>query len=175
MKKGLVLFTLVSVLSVIPAAALDYGIRGEAGVDLSFVNVYPYQDVTFKLENENRIGFEAGLRVMENFKFEPHLYVNPLVQFDLKNWYIGGGLMFPSTFAEADDLLWFARTGFIFGNFQFGPGRADIDLGFEISPTVYIHDDEDDPAGSIVGTLFGSIFNIPKLNIGFSYYFPIKK
>ena len=50
-----------------------------------------------------------------------------------------------------------------------------IDLGFELSPTIYIEENADNAAGAIVGTFFGTLFNIPKINVGFSYYFPIKK
>ena len=175
MKKSLFLFAFISALSVAPLSALDFGIRGELGTDISLVNIYTYQDVTFKLENDSRIGFEAGVRVMENYSFSPYLYVNPMIQFDLKNWYLGGGLMFASDTQYSDDLLWFARTGFIFGNFEFGPGRGDIDLGFEVSPTVYIDDDEDDELSNSMGSIFGTIFNIFKINVGFSYYFPLKK
>ncbi|MBB5218767.1 hypothetical protein HNP77_001136 [Treponema rectale] len=171
-KKFFILAFLVS-LAAVNSYAYDFGFRAEAGVDVSLMNFYTYEDVSFKIQSDNRVGFEAGVRLMENYRYVPHLYTNPFIQLDVKNWYLGGGLMLPSTLQDSSDILWFARTGVMVGNWNIGRGTAAIDIGFEISPTVYIAD-TDDGLGDVLGTFFGTLFNIPKLNIGFSYYFPMK-
>ncbi|MCR5217283.1 hypothetical protein [Treponema sp.] len=174
MNKKIFILSFIAAFFLGNAHAYDFGFRAEAGVDFSFVNVYTYEDLSFKIESDERIGVEAGVRLMENYAFVPHLYTNPFIQFDVKNWYLGGGLMLPSDMQGTSDLLWFVRTGFMVGNWQMGRGTGAIDIGFELSPTIYKDDSEDD-GGAIIASVFGTIFNIPKLNIGFSYYFPLKK
>ena len=51
--------------------AYDFGFRAEAGVDVSLMNFYTYEDVSFKIQNDNRLGFEAGVRLMENYCYVP--------------------------------------------------------------------------------------------------------
>ena len=128
MKKKILSLLLLGA-SMLPLSAYDLGLSFDAGVDTSIINLYTYQNVTFKIQSDGRIGAEAGVRVLENYSFVPHFYFNPFVQFDLRYWYIGGGLMFPSDMSSSDDLLWFVRSGFLIGNWGIGPGKGSIDLG----------------------------------------------
>ncbi len=171
-KKLTVAALFAAVLS-LPAFSFDYGINFNAGLDASLINIYPYENITFKIETDSSIGFEAGVRFLENFSFVPHFYTNPYIQFDAGHWYLGGGLMFPSDWSADDELLWFARTGFLVGNWDIGRGKGNIDIGLEISPTVYIVDESEDDLGNAFGTLFGTLFNIFKVNLGFSWYLPL--
>lgn len=156
----------------LPAFSFDYGINFNAGLDASLINIYPYENITFKIEADNSVGVEAGVRLLENFGFVPHFYANPYIQFDAGHWYLGGGLMFPTDWSPDDELLWFVRTGFLFGNWDIGRGKGNIDLGLELSPTVYIVDDAEDQLGSAIGSVFLTLFNIFKVNLGFSWYLP---
>lgn len=158
--------------SFLPLSAFDYGLNFNAGIDTSIINLYLYQNVTFKIQSEEKTGAEVGLRVLENASFSPHFYFNPFIQFDLSHWYVGGGLMLPSNMASSDDLLWFVRTGVLFGNWDMGSGKGDIDIGLELSPTIYIDEDAKDLGGALA-SIFGTIFNLVKLNVGFTWYLPL--
>ena len=171
-KKLTVTALLAAVLS-LPAFSFDYGINLNAGLAQSWINSYPYQNVTFKIETDSSLGVEAGMRFLENFSFVPHFYANPYIQLDAGHWYIGGGLMFPSDWSSDDEFLWFARTGFLVGNWDIGPGKGNIDFGLELSPTVYIVEDAENQLGNAIGTAFLTLFNIFKVNLGFSWYLPL--
>lgn len=170
MKKRFLLSFVLTTFFILPLSALEHGPVVSVGVQ-GPVNVYPYESVAYKLMWED-FGIDFGLTILENpiykcplFSFEPGLNIY------FGNFYIGGGL-FITNYNELQ-VQYYARLGGIIGNWDLGPGKAGIDLGLSASPTVIVIDDEESAIGSAVGTVFATIFNIIKLNVGFTYYIPI--
>lgn len=81
--------------------------------------------------------------------------------------------MFNNSMDSIDETSWFVRTGATFGNWSIGPGIGNIDIGLELSPTIFTDSSEEDALASIFISLFGSVINTFKLNVGFDWYLPL--
>lgn len=172
MKKRLILSALLASLFIMPVCAVEHGPTFGAGF-VGIVKPYVYESAAYKIQWE-KVGVDLGIRVLENIVYnpaEPFISLEPCVNIYFGNFYLGGGLFFAS---GLENFAGFFRTGYILGDWDWGPGKGGIDIGLEASPTVYVVDSDDDNAASeIIGTIFLSIFNICKFNIGVTYYIPL--
>ncbi len=172
MKKTLVIISILLILVITPAAALDFGVNFNAGVRPSMINVYTYQNVAFRMEFTESFGMEAGLDVMENYVYSPYFYFSPMLSLYFEGFYLAGGATFNSAMTSPSETAFYFETGFRFGDWQLGPGIGNVDVGFNFSPTVY-NADTGDGVSDMISSVFGTIFNLFKLKIGFSWYLPL--
>ena len=72
------------------------------------------------------------------------------------------------------DIIYQFRAGTTFGNWEWGKGYGGMDVGLELSPTfVSVAQDENTSAlGAALSSIFLTIFNMLKLNIGVTWYVP---
>lgn len=175
MKKRLLISLLTAIFFVLPASALDHG--PVFGTSLSgSIKPFANESVGYKLQWDN-FALDMGLKVEENLicnPQEPIVYLAPTINLyfggDSAKYYLGGGLFFLPT-AEMQ-MLGYVRTGCEFGNWQWGPGIGNMDIGIELSPTVFIPESEN-AWGTFVGTLVGTFLNFFKLEVGVTYMLPL--
>ena len=172
MKKTFILIGIILGLVIVPAAAMDIGVNFNAGVRASLVNPYVYENVAFRMEFNDTFGAEVGIDLMENFVSSPYFYFSPMLSLYAGGFYIAGGLMFNSAMSTIEDMSFYAEMGWRFFDWQMGPGIGKLDVGLNISPTVYLTD-SGDGLGDAIGSTFLTIMNILKLKVGFSWYLPI--
>lgn len=172
MKKRFILSALLVSLFIMPVCAVEHGPTFGAGF-VGMIKPYAYESVAYRIQSE-KLGVDVGVRVLENIIYnpaEPFVSIEPCVNIFFGNFYIGGGLFIAPPMSE---IAGFFRTGYILGDWDWGPGKGGLDIGLELSPTVYVVDsDDDNVASEIIGTIFLSIFNICKFNIGVTYYIPL--
>lgn len=175
-KKSIALATLLfSVLA--PIFANEHGFKFETGALSSIMlKPYVYEQVGYSYKWDS--GFFAGgdIRFLENIipssKEEPIVHFMCGPTFGYKNFYLSGGAFFYNNMTSIKDTYFYARTGISFSPWQWGKGNGGMDIGLEISPTLYIPDSEDELEAGL-GALFGSLFNLIKLNVGVTYYLPL--
>ena len=175
-KRLLILFTVIS-LSAMPLAAVEYGVVLGAGLDSSFVHIYPYESAAFKTSFNDIFSVDVGIRVLDNFSKDtnaPLFFFMPTINFTIWHFYIGGGLCMSGKTQYDYDVIFQLRTGSTFGNWKWGEGYGGMDVGIEISPTIVtVSQDEDTTAaGAAIGSVILSMFNMLKLNIGVTWYIP---
>ncbi len=150
------------------------------GVDFcsSLIKWYLAENISYKYGFRNGIGLSAGVRVMENIikaSNEPLIYVTPFADFWYKHWYFGGGAIMDTTFSTKP--TFFVHTGWNLGQWQCGLGRIGINIGLELSPTVVLLETEGEDVGSGLGaalaSAFGTIINVPKINLGVAWLLPL--
>ena len=170
MKKTFILSLVILLFCAVSVSALEYGVNFNAGIKQSVVNTFLYQDVTFRLEFNDKCGADIGVDMMENFQCAPYFYIAPMLSLYAGHAYLSGGIfLYPDFY---DEIPFFAEIGGTFGNWQIGPGIGNIDVGFNISTTVYTSN-TGDGLGDALASIFGTLFNIPKLKIGFEWYLPL--
>lgn len=178
MKKTAVISLVILLFCAVSVSALEYGVNFNAGMKHNFLNPFIYQDVTFRLEFNDKCGLDVGVDMMENFKCAPYFYLSPMLSLYAGHVYLGGGILYVPDYY--DQISFFGELGFTFGRWQIGPGIGNIDIGFNISPTFYKSDKEpqsDNLIGQIIESIVlnggGFLFNMPKLKIGFEWYLPL--
>ena len=170
MKKTAVISLVILLFCAVAVSALEYGVNFNAGIKQSVVNTFLYQDVTFRLEFNDKCGADIGLEMMENFQCEPYFYLAPMLSLYAGHAYLGGGIfVYPDFY---DGIPFFAELGGTFGNWQIGPGVGNIDIGFNVSTTVFTSN-TGGGLGDALASIFGTLLNLPKLKIGFEWYLPL--
>lgn len=177
-KKSIVLATLLfSVLA--PIFANEHGFKfGLGGLSSIMLKPYTYEQVGYSYKWDS--GFFAGgdIRFLENIipssKEEPivHFMFGPT--FGYKNFYLSGGAFFfiHNNTVSIEEISFYVRTGASFSPWQWGKGKGGMDIGLEFSPTLYIPNSESGLESGLV-VLFGTLFNLIKLNVGVTYYLPL--
>jgi len=176
MKKRFCLTLLVLGLFAAPLSAYEQGIRLDGGVEVSCLGMpFLYEEVAYKFASDEGFGFSVGARITEDLLFPKDLkflYASPYLQLDLNNYYLAAGITISSGLMSADGVLPFVKTGVIFGDFDWGPGKGNIDIGCDFTPTMlWSVIDEGDPAGAFVGGLL-SVFNMIHVYVGVTWFVP---
>lgn len=176
MKKRLLISVLAAVFFILPVSALDHGPTFGAGIS-GAMKLYTNESFAYQLQWDN-FGVDMGVRLMQNIFYnpsEPFLYILPTVNIYIGSksakYYLGGGLFFtPSPLQEG--LGYHVRTGCLFGNWDWGEGICNMDIGLEMTPTIFYVNSEDKQEEAW-GTLVGTLFNIFKINVGVIYMLPL--
>jgi hypothetical protein len=108
---------------------------------------------------------------------EPIVYLIPFADFWLKHWYLGGGAIFQVPMGSDFTVVPLVHTGWNVGMWECGQGRIGIDLGVEFSPTVSLiessGEEPEDALGDALGSVFTTIFNAIKINLGVCWLLPL--
>lgn len=154
-----------------PGGGLKFGV--DAGVSFA-EKVYISENISYMYRFSNGLGLNAGFRLTENILHkdkEEYVYYIPYLRGYLENFYLGAGLLINS---EILGPTLYLDTGFEFGNWEIGNGLGCVLLGLEYSPTLSYVPAEDESTeeqfGSAVGTIFTTIFNFFKVDIGFTWF-----
>ena len=87
------------------------------------------------------------------------------------SFYVGGGVFF----LKEPEVSFYFKTGYDFGGWEWGPGTGSVYLGLIVSPTLVSFDSDGSTEGNIdaaVGSFFGSLLNMLKIECGVRYYIP---
>ena len=170
------------------SSGLEYGINFGAGVETSFIlKPYIYESTSFMIKPTENFSADLGVRVLFNTlksSKEPLVYLLPTFTITFHHFYLGGGAFIDFTDSNSEDnsnsiVSWQVRAGAVFGNWEWGPGIGNVDIGLSFSPTVIIAEtsESDNEAGAALGAAIGSIFltifNIVKLNVGVTWFLPL--
>lgn len=178
MKKRFLISLLLAGLFVLPASALEFqhGPIVNLGV-VGSVKPYVYESIGYKLD-WNYVGLDADLRILENVMYnkeEPFFYLEPTLNLYLGalpfSTYLGIGAIISPKWIELVEPYF--RFGALAGGWNWGEGIGSIDVGCEISPTI-VYSEGPDELGTAIGTVFLSLLNFCKFNVGVSYFVPIK-
>lgn len=154
--------------------ATEFGIY--IGADLSesvMLKTYIAEDLNVMFRFTNGIALDGGVRIVENIirnDPEPYVYIIPCLDFRYKHFYIGGGVLLPV--GDSMEPSFFARIGGAFGDWNWGPGKGEMNIGVEVSPMLYWIS-TDDSIGSAFGSVFATIFNCVKIDVGVKWFLPI--
>jgi hypothetical protein len=177
MKKRLFVFlTLISLLTV-RLTAVEYGAVFGAGLDTSLVHPYIYESAAVQMKVNDMFKVDVGLRVLDDFFKEgdgPLFFFMPTINITVWHIYLGGGLCMSGKTNYGYDIIYQLRLGTTFGNWEWGKGYGGMDIGFELSPTVVTvaQDEDTNAAGAAIGSIFLTLFNMFKMNIGVTWYVP---
>lgn len=142
---------------------IDLGVSGFGRVLLS-------EEVLYKYTFNNGIALDAGIRVCENFinkaSAEPYFYFAPIIDFNYKGFFIGGGPLL--TFEDTVTCTFLARTGGNFGHFNWGKATGHVRASFEISAMYGGIDPKEggSATGAVFASLFTTVLNFPKIQVG---------
>lgn len=157
------------------SASYEKGINFGAGVSSSIMGrPYAEEEIAFRMKFKNGFGFDAGIMAMENLMKtgnEPFLYCAPFADLYYKHFYIGGGALIQT--GEEINITPCIRTGFEFGNWNCGNGVLNMRIGLECTATPYNATDSDNAFSNALGSAIGSVFNVPKLSLGATYFLPM--
>jgi hypothetical protein len=177
MKKRLFVFlTLISLLTV-RLTAVEYGAVFGAGLDTSLVHPYIYESAAVQMKVNDMFKVDLGLRVLDDFFKEgdgPLFFFMPTINITVWHIYLGGGLCMSGKTNYEYDIIFQLRAGATFGNWEWGKGYGGMDVGLELSPTVVTvaQDEDTNAAGAAIGSIFLTLFNMFKMNIGVTWYVP---
>lgn len=176
--KKLFITLLAGVLFILPLSAFEHGPEFGVGV-VGSIKPYTYESAAYKLKWDN-FAIDMGARVLENvvpssnepiIMFEPG--INIYTGTEDAQFYLGGGMFVNIGRGTTETAIsGYFRTGCTFGNWDWGTGKGGMDIGLEASPTIFIPDSENE-AEVAVGAIFGTLFNILKLNVGVTYFLPL--
>ena len=175
MKKKFLIFLALISLSTVPLSAVEWGAQFGAGVDTSLVHVYTYESAAIKFTANDYFKVDLGIRILNDFFKEensPFFFFMPTLNITVWHIYLGGGLCMSG---KTDyDVTFQGRVGTTFGNWEWGQGIGGMDIGLELSPTVLMvsADESDSALGAALGSIFLTIFNMLKLNVGVTWYVP---
>lgn len=160
-----------------PIFANEHGFKFEAGALSSIMlKPYVYEQVGYSYKWDSGFFVGGDIRVSENIipssKAEAIAYFMAGPTIGYKNFYLSGGAFFYNNMTSIKDTYFYVRTGASFSPWQWGIGKGGMNIGLEFSPTLYITDSENGLEAGF-GTLFGSMFNLIKLNVGVTYYLPL--
>lgn len=175
MKKSIVLSALLFVLA--PIFANEHGFKFDVGASCSIMlKPYVYEQVGYSYKWDSGFFVGGDIRVSENIipssKAEPIFYFMGGPTLGYKNFYLSGGVFFFNNMTSIKDTFFYIRTGANFSPWQWGKGKGGMDIALEFSPTRYIPSTENSLENGLV-TLFGTIFNFVKLNVGVTYFLPL--
>lgn len=175
MKKLFILIVLMCLACPFFAEGTKKGLNVNAGVTGSYMTFFTYENIAFRQATDNKMGFgyEVGLRLMENYMFDPYLYYAPYVQFTTNWFYIGLGYFWTISFQNDETEALYFRTGATVLPFELGGGEARIDIGIELSPTVYFDPYCKYPGSSILDDTKARRANRTKLSVGLNWFLPL--
>jgi len=159
---------------------IKWGMSFGGGLETSLLlRPYIYESTAFVIQPTEYFNADFGVRILLNpFKNsqEPFFYVLPTLNITFYHFYIGGGAFFDFTDSDMQ-VGWHARSGVVFGDWDWGTGKGNLNIGLSISPTVFIVDAEDSEdssakAGAAIASIFTSLFNILKLEVGVTWFLP---
>lgn len=177
MKKRFFISILLTAFFVLPVSAFEHGPVIGGGV-VGAIKPYAYESLAYKLDWDY-VDIDFGVRVLENILYnqnEPLISLEPGINIyfgsNKASYYIGGGFFVTPGFSS--EIAGYARTGGVFGGWDWGIGKGSLDIGLEMSPTIcYIEGDDELESG--LSSVIGTIFNILKLNLGVTYFIPVGK
>jgi len=173
-----------------------FNMSAGAGAAVSAVGkVYAYEDVNFDYEFANGIALGGGVKVHENLtqktfynsngeitSTEAFVYTMPYLMFKAGHFTMEGGVTLSSDTTPVYENF-YARLGGDFPIWECGKGKFGLDFGIETwMSLVAVETPESDGSGESAmssalaagfGSLFSTIFNIPKISVGVKYYLPI--
>ena len=170
------------------SSKLEYGINFGGGIEISCIlKPYIYESTSFMIKPTENFSVDLGARVLFNVlksSKEPLAYLLPTFTVTFNHFYFGGGAFIDFSGASSEDgtsagVSWQLRIGAVFGDWEWGPGIGNVDIGFSFSPTVVLAETNgsEDDAGAALGAAIGSIFltlmNIIKLNVGVTWFLPL--
>lgn len=170
--------------SIEKTSTFKYGLCLGGGFQSSvLLKPYIYESTSFMIQPTEYFSADLGLGVLMNplkSSQEPFVYLMPVLNITFYHFYIGGGPFFILDGSETI-VSFFVRTGAVLGNWDWGSGKGNLDIGFSVSPTLYLVDvekkgskEEQSSAafGAAIGSIFGSIFNVFKLSVGVTWFLP---
>lgn len=170
-------FLIISLVFLAPLAAesneSQTGLTFNAGFTGSYMTFFTYENigyVYYPAEWEN--GIEIGVRLLENYLFDPYFYYCPYLQIDTRAGYVGLGLLNSVSALEDNIHKMFLRLGLYVGEFKIANGLGKIDVGLEISPTIFFDPYCKYPGSTILSSRKAAFVNQFKINMGFSYWLP---
>lgn len=177
MKRKFIISLLLTTFFVLPLSAFEHGPVIGGGI-VGAMKPYAYESLAYKMDWDY-VDLDFGVRVLENVLYntnEPLISLEPGINVyfgsNKASYYVGGGFFIAPGFTS--DIAGYFRTGCTFGDWDWGKGQGGMDIGLEMSPTIcYL--ESDDELGTAIGSIFGTIFNIVKLNIGVTYFIPVGK
>lgn len=177
MKKRFLIFLALITLSTVPLSAVEWGAQFGAGLDSSLVHVYTYESAAVKFTVNDYFKVDLGIRVLNDFfkkENSPFFFFMPTLNITVWHIYLGGGLCMSGKTDYGYDVIFQGRIGTTFGDWEWGQGVGGMDIGLELSPTVLtVSKEESDSAlGAALGSVFLSLFNMLKLNVGVTWYVP---
>lgn len=151
------------------------GLCVSGGATGSYMTFFTYENIAFRQAFNNRMGFgyEVGIRLMENYLFDPYLYYCPYIQWDSNWFYLGAGYFFPVSFANDETKGALLRIGATVLPFELGGGEARIDIGFEFSQTAYFDPYCKYPGSKILKENKARFANAIKLCVGLNWFLPL--
>lgn len=160
----------------------EQGILFDVGVESSvMLKPYIYEQVSYIYKWDFGFFLGGDVRVMENiYKIsdsEPIFYFMGGPCLGYKNYYFSGGVFFYNNMESIKDTFFYIRTGYRKNFWQWGIGKGGLDIALEVSPTLYIVDTEEDndssaALGAGIASVFSSMLNLLKLNVGVTYLLP---
>lgn len=179
MKKSILAIIALISLSSASLAAVEFGAVFGAGIDSSLVHIYPYESAAVQMKVNDYFKTDVGVRILNDFsafkdETVPFFFFMPTINITVWHIYLGGGLCMSGKTDYGYDIIFQLRTGATFGNWEWGQGIGGMDVGLELSPTVLkvSQDESTSAAGAAIGSIFLSLFNMIKLNIGVTWYVP---
>ncbi|MBP5568010.1 MAG: hypothetical protein J6X54_02165 [Treponema sp.] len=177
MKKRLLISLMTLGLFATPLSAYQHGITLNGGAAISCIaSPFLYEEIGYKFLADNNIGFTIGARATEDLFFPSDLkflYISPYVELDLANYYLAGGITLSTGTISSDALaIPFIKTGCTFGNWEWGPGIGNIDIGIDLTATMLWSVIEQGDVGAAISGSLLSIFNFAHLYVGVTWFLP---
>lgn len=152
---------------------IKQGMNFNGGLTASYMTFFTYENIGYKIGfYESQIEIEGGVRLLENFLFDPYFYYCPYIQIYAENFYLGAGFLSSVSGVEDNLHTYLVRLGWLVGNWQMGKGTGNMDIGVEISPTIFFDPYCKYPGSGILEVGKSTVANMIKLNVGFNYYLP---
>lgn len=177
MKKYTISLSILLFSIFIPLCANEHGFKFEVGAAVSVIGKpYINEQVGYSYKWDNGFFLGGDIRISENIvrtsKAEPVVYFMGGPTLGYKIYYLSGGALFHNSMASIKDTSFYIRSGLNFSPWQWGAGKGGINVGLELSPTVYLVEGDND-LGAALGSVITTVLNIVKLNIGVTYFLPL--
>lgn len=174
MKKICSILIILACLSGSLFAESEKGLDINAGFTASYMTFFTFENFGFRQTFDNKIGtgYEVGLRIMENYMFDPYIYYCPYAEFVTDWFYVGLGYFWTISFENDETNNLFFRAGATFIPFELGGGEARVDVGFEISPTAYFDPYCKYPGSTILDDKKARLANRTKISVGLNWFLP---
>ncbi|MBR5646452.1 MAG: hypothetical protein IKX23_07445 [Treponema sp.] len=178
MKKRLFIISMMIFLASSSVAAFESGFTFSGGLQGSFIcKFYTNECISYKMffDENTKIGLSIDVSSTQNLiptsSSEQIVYFDTGLAFYCYDVYLGGGVFFLKNQSPS----FYMKTGYDFGNWDWGPGKGFVYLGMIVSPTFVVVDSDgsaEGAVGSVFGTTFGSLLNMIKIECGVRYYLP---
>ena len=178
MKKRLFIVSLLLILSTSTVAAFEQGISFSGGLQSSILaKFYTNEGISYKMffDDDNQYGLSIDFSSTQNLiptsSSEQIIFFDAGLSVYFNSFYVGGGVFF----LKGPEVSGYFKTGYDFGGWEWGPGTGSVYLGLIFSPTLVSFDSDGSTEGNIdaaVGSFFGSLLNMLKIECGVRYYIP---